>query len=170
MSFVDKEHLEEFYSLLRKNLPFKTEDRSIFVLKAHLIAEELLNEYIAEMVPNPKYILANDARTHFGEKLKFSQSISPTGRDDRWIWQGLRNLNRLRNAFAHSLHPDQKVLAKAEDKLINQIKENNFREFENHNLGDLCNGIVSLLMVVFVVLEMIKNRGKTEFEDDAEDM
>lgn len=170
MSFVEPNKQQEFYELLRENLPFKSDDESILVLKAHLIAEELLNEYIQEMVPNPKYILGVDARTHFGEKMKFSQCISPTGRDDRWIWQGLRNLNQLRNAFAHSLKPDQAVLDKAKKKFIKQIKDNNFREFKSYNLADLGNGILSLLMAAFVVFELIKNRGKIEFEDDAEDM
>ena len=170
MSIVEENELQAFYQLIQENLPLETDDESILILKAHLIAEELLNDYIEVMVPNPNYVLGPNARTHFGEKLKFSQSISPAGRDDRWIWQGLKNLNQLRNAFAHSLNPVPAVLDKSKRKFINQIKSNNFRENKKRKLTELENCVLSLLMAVFVVLEMIKNLGKEEFIDEAEDM
>ena len=143
--------------MVYEHLPLQAEDESLLVLKGHLLCEELLNDYINQSVQSPEFLLGDDIRTHFGEKLKISQALSHPDVADRWIWKGLRKLNMLRNAYAHSLEPNEERLKKERDKFVMHIQANNYREFKKLGANELGSSIISLVIAVFVVAENATN-------------
>src|SRR5262245_14374842 len=77
------------------------------ILKAHLLAEESLNRYLAHNLPNPK---ALGPRMGFARSLSIAHAVTPHSAAD-WIWPALRALNALRNSLAHEISdPTRKQL------------------------------------------------------------
>jgi hypothetical protein len=147
----------DFIQIIGRHLPLDHDDDSLFVLKAQLICEELVNDYIANFTAYPEYILGPDIRSYLPEKIRVAQAISNEDVHDKWVWKGLKNLSQLRNAYAHSLVPEPERLSKAESTFTNYVKSNQYYEFKNHQLSEFRNAIMSLLMAVFVVVEISKN-------------
>jgi hypothetical protein len=69
------------------------EDPTYVVLKSHLLAEEILREYIASLVKHPRRI--EEARLSFSQLLSMCRALHPILPDDWWGWIGLSKLNSL---------------------------------------------------------------------------
>jgi hypothetical protein len=78
-------------------------DPTLLVLKAHLLVEEVLYEFIQSQSHQPKYI--EDARLSFAQCISLAKAFHRFSRPDWWAWIALSKLNSLRNLLAHNLEP-----------------------------------------------------------------
>ena len=78
-------------------------DPTYLVLKAHLLAEEILYEFLQSQAHQPKYI--EDARLSFAQCSSLAKAFHRFSRPDWWAWSALSKLNSLRNLLAHNLEP-----------------------------------------------------------------
>lgn len=78
-------------------------DFTFSILKAHLVIEEVLREYLAHVLPKPEAL--RGARLAFAQLLAVSQATSPNIDVDDWMWVAISKLNQLRNLLAHNLTP-----------------------------------------------------------------
>jgi hypothetical protein len=97
-------------------------EESFMVLKAHLLAEHSLAQYVATRVPSMvKEIEDRNSPVRSGLALiLLAQAVSlrdeiPPACSDK-LWPALKALNALRNDLAHNLFPNT-------DKVINRMKE-----------------------------------------------
>jgi hypothetical protein len=97
-------------------------EESFMVLKAHLLAEHSLAQYVTTRVPSMvKEIEDRNSPVRSGLALiLLAQAISlrdeiPPACSDK-LWPALKALNTLRNDLAHNLFPNT-------DKVINRMKE-----------------------------------------------
>ena len=85
---------------------------SLCVLKGHLLAEELLTEYISTRLPHFEHLQIDRNHWGFANKLELAASVSSNQHHDVWVWGALKKLNSLRNKLSHGLEPtglDQSV-------------------------------------------------------------
>ena len=78
-------------------------DPTYLVLKAHLLAEEVLYLYVKGRAYRPGPISA--ARLSFSQLLALCRAFHPYSSEDWWAWSALQKLNSLRNTLAHNLEP-----------------------------------------------------------------
>jgi hypothetical protein len=78
-------------------------DPTYLVLKAHLLAEEVLYIYVESRAHRPGPISA--ARLSFAQLLALCRAFHPHSSEDWWVWSALQKLNSLRNTLAHNLEP-----------------------------------------------------------------
>lgn len=107
----DGEQIDELVEAL---IP-KRGDPTFAVLKAHLLIEDYLTEYIETKVRHANYL--QQARLTFAQKASLARAFNARANDD-WIWDGIRKLSELRNELAH-----RRKSAKVEGKV---------REFREH--------------------------------------
>ena len=79
-------------------------DPTFLVLKAHLLCEELLRDFIAKQSKHPTAL--NGARLTFSQLLKLAQAFASTLDPNDWRCRALTELNRLRNSMAHEFEAD----------------------------------------------------------------
>lgn len=79
------------------------QDPTYLVLKAHLLAEEVLYRYIEGQALRPRALA--DARLGFAQLIALSRAFHRYSKDDWWAWAALKKLNSLRNLLAHNLEP-----------------------------------------------------------------
>jgi hypothetical protein len=95
----DLDHLERLMRFLKP----ATEDPTYLVLKAHLLAEEVLYRFIESQTSRPDFL--SDARLGFAQLVALSRAFHRYGKEDWWGWGALKKLNSLRNLLAHNLEP-----------------------------------------------------------------
>ena len=95
----DRDQLKRLVGFLN---PSK-EDPTFLVLKAHLLAEEVLYRFIESQVHRPSSL--SDARLGFAQLLALCRSFHRYSKEDWWGWAALKKLNFLRNLLAHNLKP-----------------------------------------------------------------
>lgn len=78
-------------------------DPTYMVLKAHLLMEEVMYEYLESSVARPEHL--KDARLSFSQLLALSRANHRFSSNDWWGWQALQKLNSIRNDLAHQLEP-----------------------------------------------------------------
>lgn len=78
-------------------------DPTYLVLKAHLLAEEVLYEFLQSQAHQPKYI--EEVRLSFAQCISLAKAFHRFSRPDWWAWSALSKLNSLRNLLAHNLEP-----------------------------------------------------------------
>jgi hypothetical protein len=78
-------------------------DPTYLVLKAHLLAEEVLYLYVERRAHRSGPISA--ARLSFSQLLALCRAFHPYSSEDWWAWSALQKLNSLRNTLAHNLEP-----------------------------------------------------------------
>ncbi len=83
-----------------KYYPSDSDDVLVKIIKAHLLIENLIHQYIENSVISYKYI--KDSRISFNIALNFARSLCKNERDE-WIWDACKKLNIIRNAFSHNL-------------------------------------------------------------------
>jgi hypothetical protein len=108
------DQLRRDIELVAKHLPLKSEDRTLLVLKGHLLVENLLTEYIVSKVPDASHLEAGQFR--FPQRVALARMFVPNGSNE-WVWDALKKLNSLRNTLAHRLEAEN-----AEQKLNDFLK------------------------------------------------
>lgn len=105
---MKKSHFERVFEARHENalrysklLP-TTNDVTLTVLKGHLVIEELLYALAEEHCPNPEHL--SKARLSFAQLHSVVQALVSVPVPQE-AWQGIAELNGLRNALAHKLHP-----------------------------------------------------------------
>lgn len=78
-------------------------DPTYLVLKAHLLAEEVLYSFVQQQSHRPNHL--ENARLSFAQLLALCRALHKYSNDDWWGWGGLKKLNALRNLLAHNLEP-----------------------------------------------------------------
>jgi hypothetical protein len=73
------------------------------VLKAHLLAEEVLYRFIESQAHRPEAL--GEARLGFAQLIALCRSFHTYSKEDWWGWAALKKLNSLRNLLAHNLEP-----------------------------------------------------------------
>ena len=78
----------------------KTQDQETTVLKAHILTERFLVQFLKRQAKNEKIL--DNARFTYRNLLAMSQlQHAPT--DKLWVWELLKKLNKIRDAYAHTL-------------------------------------------------------------------
>jgi hypothetical protein len=95
----DHDHLERLLFFLKP----ATEDPTYLVLKAHLLAEEVLYRFIESQAHRPEVL--SEARLGFAQLIALCRSFHSYSKEDWWGWAALKKLNSLRNILAHNLEP-----------------------------------------------------------------
>ena len=84
------------------HLPLKTTDRTLVVLKGHLLIEEMLREFVSKHFHDRQQLA--DARLTFYQCLCLARAIDADPLREK-LWRTVEKLNTLRNKLAHSLEP-----------------------------------------------------------------
>ena len=87
---------------LRHITPKQT-DPTYSILKAHLLFEEMLRDYLNSALPNPSAL--DSARLTFAQLIALTRALSKKAPVDHWHWHAISELNKLRNMLAHNLEP-----------------------------------------------------------------
>lgn len=82
----------------------KPGDVTLSILKAHLLFEEMLRQYLVKSLPNPKAL--EGSRLSFIQLVAVARSFSREVEPDSWLWVAIQRLNKLRNILAHELAGD----------------------------------------------------------------
>lgn len=101
-----------------KHLPVEVKDRTLIILKGHLLLEIALKEYISKRIPHPDRI--KNKQIAFPSLISFASSLEDNS-NDAWLWEALKKVNGLRNNVAHRLDD----LGRQKDKeLIDYVNTN----------------------------------------------
>lgn len=95
-------------------------DPTYSLLKAHLLFEDVLHEYIKSSLPHPESL--EDARLTFAQWLAIAKACSTHLDPTDWRWKAIGLLNKLRNLLAHNLEPEK--FLEHEQKYIDLILSN----------------------------------------------
>jgi hypothetical protein len=96
--------ISRFLNRFVAHLPLQTTDRTLVVLKGHLLIEEMLREFVSTHFPNPHQL--DGARLTFHQYLCLAKSIDTDPLREK-LWITIEKLNMLRNKLAHSLEPKE---------------------------------------------------------------
>lgn len=97
-----KRNREELERLLGYLKP-ASNDPTHLVLKAHLLAEEVLYRFVEGKTNRPEAL--REARLGFAQLVALSRALHLYSNEDWWGWSALKKLNSLRNLLAHNLEP-----------------------------------------------------------------
>lgn len=76
-------------------------DVTLSILKAHLLFEEMLRQYLVKSLPNPTAL--EGSRLSFIQLVAIARSLSREVEPESWMWVAIQRLNKLRNILAHEL-------------------------------------------------------------------
>ena len=115
-------------------------EAAFVVLKAHLIAERSLTEYIAARVPTLAQELDHRnspvrsglALILLAEALSLRDEVPPTCGDV--LWPALKLLNSLRNDLAHNLYPSTDKTEHRMREFVRVVSGNTVERGENINI------------------------------------
>ncbi|WP_200377930.1 hypothetical protein [Rubrivivax gelatinosus] len=82
----------------------KMGDPTYSVLRAHLLFEELLRDFVAKQFVHPTAL--QGARLSFAQLLAIGRAAAVTLEPNDWRWAALDKLNRLRNLLAHNIEAE----------------------------------------------------------------
>jgi hypothetical protein len=97
-------------------------EESFMVLKAQLLAEHFVSEYVAARVPSMALVISDRnspvrsglALVLLAQALSLRDEVPPACSDV--LWPALKKLNTLRNALAHTIYPNNyKITSRMED-------------------------------------------------------
>ena len=80
----------------------KAGDPTYSVLRAHLLFEELLRDFVAKQFPHPEAL--EGARLTFAQVLALSKASATTLEPSDWRWRAIAELNKIRNLLAHDVN------------------------------------------------------------------
>ena len=98
---MDLSSIERFVRVM----PARDAPLDIRILKAHLLAEEALNKYLAEVLPRGKLLL----KEKFSTKLRVAKANTLPSHNLNWLWCAFDKLNKLRNSFAHKIEDSKRA-------------------------------------------------------------
>ena len=105
---MSKSHFEKVFDARHEraerysDLLSQSDDVTLTVLKGHLVIEELLYALAEQHCPNPAQLAK--ARLSFAQLLAVVQALVSVPVPQE-AWQGIAELNGLRNSLAHKLQP-----------------------------------------------------------------
>jgi hypothetical protein len=106
---MSKSHFEKVFDVRHEkaerysDLLAQSDDVTLTVLKGHLVIEELLYALAEDHCANPAHLAK--ARLSFAQLLSVVQAMVSVPVPQE-AWQGIAELNGLRNALAHKLQPN----------------------------------------------------------------
>jgi hypothetical protein len=93
----------EFADLIVQTMKGHESDPTVSILRAHLLIEQFLNDFIRHHVEHPEYL--DHANLRFGQKLRLCQAMCSGILDDtnafQENWSLISKLNTFRNDLAH---------------------------------------------------------------------
>jgi hypothetical protein len=107
---------DAFRARFMSHVPEASPDNSLVVLKGHLLAEEILGDFISTKVSYPEHLRLTENHWGFSNKVELASSLARNDHHDIWVWHALKKLNSLRNKLSHSLEP------KGLEKVINDLR------------------------------------------------
>lgn len=119
------------------------------ILKAHLVCESLIEEYVRYRLNRPKYL----PKLTFYEKLGIAQTLSESDELDS-VWESIKKLNNLRNDLAHQFTPkkfDQKL-----DDFLSFVEAKFSISSEKVNLNEKVSLATATLLNVFAPIALNK--------------
>lgn len=105
MNNVLEEETNAFRNRFMSHVPANSPDISLPVLKGHLLAEELMSDYISAQVSHPEHLRLSDNHWGFANKIELASALASEQNHDVWVWTALKKLNALRNKLSHGLEP-----------------------------------------------------------------
>jgi hypothetical protein len=93
------------------------EDKSLIVLKGHLLLELALRDYIGKRVQAPERI--EGVQINFASLIVFASALEDCQKH-QWLWSALKKANTLRNQLAHNLEP--KKINELESEFIDYVR------------------------------------------------
>ena len=114
-------------------------EESFMVLKAQLLAEHHVSEYVAARVPSLASEIADRnspvrsglALILVAQALSLRDEIPPTCSDV--LWPALKTLNTLRNELAHTLYPNSDKIAKRMTQFVATVSGQELASEQNLN-------------------------------------
>lgn len=116
----------------------------MMVLKGHLFIEEIMTRAIEKFVWHSEYV--DEVRLSFSQKLSLCRAMSVDD-ENNTMWDLIAGLNRLRNAFSHSLEGTKRK--EATDNLRNlYLVELGLRELPEQEKPEdmMLTGILSMVI------------------------
>lgn len=112
LALKDKEAMDKFYK--KHWLSNVGNEEITIILKSHLYIENLIDEILSYVLPNPQKIL----NYKFSSKVDMFEVLNIT--PSKLIIEKIREVNKIRNAFSHNLN--EKLLKSDLGVLIKGIK------------------------------------------------
>jgi hypothetical protein len=147
--------LKRDIELLATHLPLKLGDRTLLVLKGHLLTEHLLTQFIRSKAPAPEHVDSEAFR--FPQHIALARMLAPKGNNE-WVWSALKKLNSLRNTLAHRL--DSTDSENKLDAFLKSVPPNDAIQA----FGPLGNALVALY---FGLADHLRFKTQTEILVDA---
>ena len=85
------------------HMPSNDSDITLIVIKAHLLIEQIIREFVSERMLNPSAL--THAKLNFNQVALLAEALILPNDEPKRMWSVIRKLNTLRNAFAHNLSP-----------------------------------------------------------------
>jgi hypothetical protein len=143
---------EDELAPLKRYFARMTEDPlRLYILAAHALIEETIENAVAEAVPNSECF--NVPRMPFWEKLKIIRTLAGSDERSKAIWTAIEKLNKLRNAAAHKDY--DKLRDERFADLANffypdpTIRAARSREILLHELVTFCGGFLAAIQYKF---------------------
>ena len=146
---------QELYQKIRDHLPWEQPDESLLVLKGHLLCEEYINEYLRHTLPH--YECLSGANLQVSTKVALCRASSDDERFDKWIWAGVKKLNKLRNSYAHALEPNPEKIKRQKEEFIDYMNLQKPPKVTYMQDSQLALCIFFLCTAIFAVLEVMRN-------------
>jgi hypothetical protein len=148
---TNEDRLDAFLDRVIEHLPKDIDDPILVVLKGHLLSEEIMHSLMKKKLPHPEYIVS--ARMTYSQTVSLCQAISDDERHDKWVWNGLKKLNNIRNHYSHSLEPTN--IRKKELEFIGYVKTNS-RLKPTAGTTELASAVLYLLSGLFAICELME--------------
>jgi hypothetical protein len=131
-------------------------DPLLVILKGHLIIEKALTDICARLLKNPSALERENIR--FSTRLDLVCALLDPALPENVV-HAMRDLNRLRNAFAHNLEPEPDELEKSLEKFFRRFDE--FEDLstlhqEDRNVSD------RIASCIFFLCGILSNCGADE--------
>ncbi len=108
---------QAFQERFMSHVPTDAKDISLAILKGHLLAEEILADYISIKIKHSEHLRLEKNHWGFANKVELASALASDQHHDVWVWTALKKLNALRNKLSHGLEP------KGLDKAISEFKK-----------------------------------------------
>ena len=154
---INTEDIDAFRKRFMLHLPEDSEDNALVILKGHLLAEEILTEYIVRKIKHSEHLSLTDNHWGFVNKLELAWALSSDKHHQMWIWSSLKKLNAVRNKYSHSLEP--KGVDKISKDLHDSISLNVPGKFHGAELS-IYGCVVLLVSSLFTIVN-------SEYKSDA---
>jgi hypothetical protein len=135
-------------------------DDITLVLKCHLLMEEMLRDFCAEVVQQPQYL--QGSRFTFSQILDLSRALYPSDiklGSMAELWVLGEKLNRIRNMMAHALDPDSSKVESHKASIIEAVRERG-----QGDTGSL--GFVGCLVYILGAFSLILQVGVTHHKGE----